>query len=437
MSRHWKRSLSLAFGLLASLVVGKETKAGPADGDPSTEEFLVTSRTYNAASQSRVVKDAAARAGWALCADPADHPGKGYLWCCLYTYQQSPGKIRATFRLKAADNTNPEPVAFLQGDISGTELKGKEARGRELSIRGTDFKAPNTYQDFSIDFLKGELGFAQWGVSTAGVTTVWCDGMVVEQISRFSADELIQLIEPPVKPPDLVLTTVPFRAHETAGLYREMWQVQEALEGRLVSRLPGAERTQSYLDFHSQKISLKGFPVKWEDLYGYSVVVLNNVPAKAVTLPGTLMLKQYVEDGGCLIMMGDTHGLAEGQWAESALNPVLPVTLEKPRDLARPPQPLFLRPCGETFQDLDWAARPCTIYYHPAGVRPGAEILLAAEKIPLVVEGRVGKGRVIVLLTSVLGEKNPRSEGVPFWEWKDWPALMARLMIRGVNAPRP
>ena len=56
-------------------------------------------------------------------------------------------------------------------------------------------------------------------------------------------------------------------------------------------------------------------------------------------------------------------------------------------------------------------------------------MLVAAGNVPLVVEGPVGKGRVVVFLNAVLGEKTSGVAGVPFWQWKDWPALMANILV--------
>ena len=156
-----------------------------------------------------------------------------------------------------------------------------------------------------------------------------------------------------------------------------------------------------------------------------------------MTLVGTIMLKQYVQHGGCVIMMGDTHGLVSGKWAQSVLGPLLPVAPRKDRDLVYSPNPLPLQPGESAFLDLNWDEKPYTIYYHSADVRPEAKVLLSSGKIPLIVERRVGKGRIIVLLASVFGEKNPKVDGIPFWQWSDWPALVAQVMARASVQPKP
>jgi uncharacterized membrane protein len=391
------------------------------------EEVLISNRT-GLHDKSRRVEDRDARTGLAFRADPTDRPGEGDMWN-EYTYIQGPGRIRGIFRLKVADNTSPQPVVTITGNMLNSDIQSRRDRFKQISLRGTDFTAPGKYQEFSLDILKGEKGFASWALSTHGVTVVSFDGIAIEQLSHLTTEDLLQFIDNPVKPADLALATDVFRVHETFGLFMPYWKVKEAMNV-VAADLSGAERTQSHLNFHFQNTRLTGYPAKWEELYKHSVVVLNNVPSKAVSIVGTLMLEQYVRDGGCLILMGDTHGLVAGKWAQSVLGPLLPVTATDNKDLVYSPTPLPLQPASETFRDLNWAERPCTIYYHSADVQPESEVLVQAGRIPLIVQRKVGQGRIIVLLTSVFGGADPQFDGTPFWEWGDWPKLMARVIAQ-------
>ena len=221
---------------------------------------------------------------------------------------------------------------------------------------------------------------------------------------------------------------------ETHGLYMELWGVRQAMNLLPEALRVGAKWTQSYLNVNPQRTALTGYPTKWEDLYRQRVVVLNNVPAKAVTIVGVLMLKEYLQDGGCVVMMGDTHSLAAGGWDGALLSSLLPVKLT-PTNFVHTATPLVLTPRTETLRKLglDWSVQPCTPYYHPAVVKPEGKVLVASGDVPLVVEGPAGKGRIVVFLIAVLGEKMPGVAGVPFWQWKDWPVLMANILA---NNPR-
>jgi len=429
-----RRRLALVLILAGSLLTvrtgAEEPKTAASIYNQLADDILMSPQTRDGA-RSRLRPDPQARTGYALVADPADKPSETFSDCNIwyaYTYKQGPGKIRGTFRLKVADNTVDQPVVNIRAAINNSDLRERPAASREL--KGTDFAAPNVYQDFSLDLLKGEQGFAEWGTALlSNATTVSFDGLSVAQITTFDMAQLLEQISPPQKPAGVVLAREPFLVHETHGLYMELWGVRPAV-GLLPEPLrTDATWTQSYLNVHPQRTALSGYPTKWEDLYACRAVVLNNVPAKAVTIVGALMLKDYVQDGGCVVLMGDTHSFAAGGWDKSVLAPLLPVTLAADGRV-HPPAPLVLSPQAEGLRKLglDWAAQPYTLYYHQATVKPEAQVLVAAGEVPLVVAGPAGQGRVVVLLNAVLGEKTPQAAGVPFWEWPDWPRLMAALL---------
>jgi uncharacterized membrane protein len=438
--------LTGALTVIASLASAQQSKVDATASEQPVEAVLVEFGTPDGA-HSRLLADPEARSGYAMVADPADRPGAGRIWDRFtYTqppgsgqkvlYHQTPGKIRCSFRLKVADNTIDKPVASIKASIDSGELKGPRwkmwtivSASREL--KGTDFAAPDVYQEFAFDLLKGELGFGNMSVRTTGLTKVAFDGLTVQQISRLDMAELLESLDPPVKPAGLTVGDGPFLVHETHGLYMELWGVRQAMD-RLPEPLRAAGKwEQSYLSVHPIANNLSGYPTKWEDLYQRRVMVLNNVPAQVITVTGTMMLKEYVQDGGCLVLMGDTHSLslrlAMGGWDTSLLAPLLPVTLSGGLvyggPLAMVPQTEALRQA-----DLDWSNQPYTLFYHKVSVNPKAEVLVAAGEVPLVVQRKVGKGRIVVFLCAVLGEKMPEATGVPFWEWKDWPTLMAAVL---------
>ncbi len=76
------------------------------------------------------------------------------VWYGPYTYDLSPGHAyRAIFRLKTSDATATTEVAMLDVvDSGGTRLLGLRR------LRGTDFCAANTYQEFAVDFDYTDAG---------------------------------------------------------------------------------------------------------------------------------------------------------------------------------------------------------------------------------------------------------------------------------------
>jgi uncharacterized membrane protein len=239
-----------------------------------------------------------------------------------------------------------------------------------------------------------------------------------------------------------VLAADVLRVHETHGLFMEKWGVREAVTHLKETGYPKAEWSQSYHNQQRHVNELIGFPQNQEELNRHAVIVLNNIPAHALTPAMSTMLKQYVIDGGCIVMMCDTHGkgmsglklagkkVTPRPWRDNALAPLLPVDLKKGTVRVHSPLALPIQP-GKNVgsKGLDWTPGPCTFYYHKAPLRSGSRILLKSGRVPLAVEKRTGKGRVIFFLTSVFGDKKEGAEDLPFWEWKDWPSLMAQLLI--------
>jgi len=232
------------------------------------------------------------------------------------------------------------------------------------------------------------------------------------------------------------------RVHEAHGLFMEKWGVKEAVNQLKKMVYPKAEWSQSYHNQQRHVNELIGFPKNQPALNRHAVIVLNNIPAQALTPAMSAMLKQYVIDGGCIIMMCDTHGMGMSgfkvagkkaiprTWHDNALAPRLPIVTKK-KGLSRvySKQALVIKPGKKTeFKGLDWTRKPQTFYYYKATLKAKTKVLLGTKSIPLAVEKRTGKGRVIFFLASVFGEKKKDSKDLPFWEWKDWPKLMAQLL---------
>ena len=115
-------------------------------------------------------------------------------WLDLVSFQLRQRLQRAQ-HVAPADRAD-QPVAVVQVAIWENDLQ--QNPNRDEVIRGTDFDAPNTYQEFSFDTVKGEAGFAGWGVQTTGVTALSWDGVSLAQVTRFTTEELLPLVQQPV-----------------------------------------------------------------------------------------------------------------------------------------------------------------------------------------------------------------------------------------------
>lgn len=72
-------------------------------------------------------------------------------------------------------------------------------------------------------------------------------------------------------------------------------------------------------------------------LGGYDLVVLENVPAEAISPEKQALLVSYVKDlGGGLMMVGGPQSFGAGGWRGSRIEPILPVKLELPDRVVTP-----------------------------------------------------------------------------------------------------
>jgi hypothetical protein len=145
------------------------------------------------------------------------------------------------------------------------------------------------------------------------------------------------------------------------------------------------------LDVDGPEELLGGFPRTREELFRYRAVVLGSVEASFFTRDQLQMLSDFVgERGGGLLALGGRNALAEGGYAGTAVEDVLPVYLEEP---AADPQGAFAQlrvrptPSGElhpvgrlgglTWDDLP----PLTTLNRVTRTKPGATAILAGTTV--------------------------------------------------------
>ena len=157
----------------------------------------------------------------------------------------------------------------------------------------------------------------------------------------------------------------------------------------------------------------------------YSLHILSDYPRKRF-LPGQLeLLADAVRKGAGLLMVGgweSFHG-KEGEYHDSPLAEVLPVTMSRQDDRKNCFQPLIARRVREheMLDGLPWEEAPPTFGgYNAITPKPEATLLLdavraklqhrksgeirltaEAETVPLLIVGRFGEGKTAALATDV------------------------------------
>ena len=160
-----------------------------------------------------------------------------------------------------------------------------------------------------------------------------------------------------------------------------------------------------------------GFPIRPEDLFSYSGIIIGSVAADYFTPLQQELLREYVDRrGGGILFLGGRQSLSDGGWAASSLNDLLPTFLPPGnhnfhRDSATveltaegidsPITRLLEDPekNAERWKKLTYLAD----YEDPGTPKPGAVVLadmnVGHRKLPLLITQNYGHGRTAIMAT--------------------------------------
>jgi uncharacterized membrane protein len=177
--------------------------------------------------------------------------------------------------------------------------------------------------------------------------------------------------------------------------------------------------------FRSHTGEIAGLPPSSQGYQAFSVVVLSNIDAPAIGPERLGLLRAFVRNGGGLIALGGLWAFDRGGYRGSILEEMLPVSMaEETLRAVAAGAALELTPAGVWPRNCDLAARPCAFLFHGLTARPGATVHMTAEKMPVLVSGTYGQGRVVACALTVNGD--PPQEAIPFWEWRGWTDILAQ-----------
>ena len=160
-----------------------------------------------------------------------------------------------------------------------------------------------------------------------------------------------------------------------------------------------------------------GFPVRAEDLFGYSGIIIGSVTADYFTPLQQELLREFVDTrGGGVLFLGGRESLSDGGWAASSLSELLPtflpagnhnfhrngVTVELTSEGVDSPITRILddpEKNAEKWKKLTYLAD----YEEPGSPKPGATVLAdmnaGHRKLPLLITENYGHGRTAILAT--------------------------------------
>jgi uncharacterized membrane protein len=161
----------------------------------------------------------------------------------------------------------------------------------------------------------------------------------------------------------------------------------------------------------------QGFPVRPEDLFGYSGIIIGSVAADYFTPLQQELLREYVDRrGGGILFLGGHEALSDGGWAASSLNDLLPTSLPAGNhNFHRNPATVELTSAGvespvtrlldDKEKNADrWRKFTYLADYEDAGSpKPGATVLAemhtGRRSLPLLVTQGYGHGRTAIMAT--------------------------------------
>ncbi|HEX3655312.1 MAG TPA: hypothetical protein VHV55_05890 [Pirellulales bacterium] len=322
----------------------------------------------------------------------------------------SPGDYRATFRLKVSDNTSPQPIFWLIVENANVDRR----------LRANEFAAAGKYQDFDLPFSITRPTLVSTPVrGLPGDVEGWADRVTITMLRRYGDRQQLRLLGY-----QTAKFTLPADASGVLlvrGVYHEFWHADEAFKAF-------GPQTSSAVFAVQVGPALRGFPESLEALGRSRLVVLADVPAAALTVQQRAMLEAYVEGGGGLLVLGGPYVFGLGDWHTSEiLAGLLPVVTEQHYDVVEcdPPQRLEIAPAWKTGQAAGPATMPVVIFRHRLRLKPGAEVMVSAGGEPLIVAGKAGRGRVVAVLATPLGEV--AGDETAWWDWPGWPGLLTHI----------
>jgi uncharacterized membrane protein len=160
-----------------------------------------------------------------------------------------------------------------------------------------------------------------------------------------------------------------------------------------------------------------GFPVRPENLFGYSGIIIGSVAADYFTPLQQELLREFVDRrGGGLLFLGGRSSLSDGAWGASSLNELLPTFLPAGRDTFHRNSATvelttdgFDSPITRLLDDPAknaerWKKLTYLADYQDAGSpKPGATVLaqmnVGRRKLPLLITQNFGHGRTAIMAT--------------------------------------
>lgn len=210
------------------------------------------------------------------------------------------------------------------------------------------------------------------------------------------------------------------KALVVVGPWGDMFRWREAMHAGGV----WYEEAYRAMNVYHGGVRVYGLPQSPEELGTFSTVVLANMDAPTLGEKNLAMLKEFVHNGGGLVVLGGEWAFQRGGYAGTALAEMLPVEMpdEDRIPVDRAGLALAADAASSWPKNFVFDPAPRAFYIHTLTPKQDATVELRAGDRAAVVSGSFGKGRVVACGLTIHG--TPQTGVTPFWDWADWPRLL-------------
>ena len=182
------------------------------------------------------------------------------------------------------------------------------------------------------------------------------------------------------KPKDLAYYRKPSpRMLEFRGLFHEYFHIPEAATRGGIAEIRGS-------DFNSVSFagsSLSYLPSSFEEMFNYDLVVMNDVDAECLTDFGLEALKEFVNAGGSLLVLGGPYAFGAGGYNDTQLADILPVEMDaNPFDLkeAKPPTLIKVAASAKILKGTRLNGKGYCFWLHTVKPKSGAWVEMTSRR---------------------------------------------------------
>ncbi len=209
------------------------------------------------------------------------------------------------------------------------------------------------------------------------------------------------------------------------GMWSEFFKIEEAIK----KVFPEAKIDNGYLDTSTVGLSFSYFPVDYDSLLSYDIIILGNVPAEPIGLIGEEMIKDYVIAGGNLIILGGDQSFGQADFSNEEFLNILPVEVGGKYNWNKIKEEGILKIASShpIVNGIKFSSNTYVYYSHICKPKQNSNVILKAGDRPIfVISEEKNKGKIVCILATPFGEG--KKGEVPFWESNEWQNIMENMV---------